>query len=82
MGSRELCAGSAALEPLIPTQSPFLSCCQAPGALQDELCAPWWPCAGPGALPFLPDPSAHCRAGTFPVPPLPLAASAHYEFIS
>lgn len=77
-GSRELCTGDAALEPPILTESPFLSCCQAPGAVQGEL---WTHLSVPlGALPFLPDLSAPCRPGTFPVPPSPSCCFCSLQF--
>lgn len=82
VASRELCAGAAALGALTLTQNPFLSCCQAPGAGQDELCAPWCPCAGPGALPSLRICLLPAGQGPSLSPRLPLAASAHYNFIS
>lgn len=85
-GSRELCAGAAALEPPHP-DSPFLSHCQAPGAVQDEL----WnhlslPLSDPVLALVLFPSSQICLlpAGQGPSlsPHLPLAASARYNFIS
>lgn len=74
-----MCAGAAALDALTPTQRALLSCCQAPGALQDGSCSPWWPRAGPGALPSLPIPL--CPAGQGPsCPPAPSCCFCSLQF--